>query len=59
MSDSKSNDGLGFFGALFLVFLALKLTGYVTWSWWWIAAPLWAPFIVLVLVISLIAMSRQ
>lgn len=28
-------------GLLFLVFLALKLTGTVTWSWWWITAPLW------------------
>jgi len=26
---------------VFLVFLALKLTGSIDWSWWWIAAPLW------------------
>ncbi|AWN05833.1 hypothetical protein SEA_PRIAMO_71 [Mycobacterium phage Priamo] len=29
--------------ALFLVFLVLKLTDYVDWSWWWISAPLWIP----------------
>ena len=28
---------------LFIVFLVFKLTGYVTWSWWWVTAPLWAP----------------
>lgn len=30
---------------LFLIFLVLKLTGYIDWSWWWITAPLWIPFI--------------
>jgi hypothetical protein len=29
---------------LFLVFLALKLTGSIAWSWWWVTAPLWGPF---------------
>ena len=28
---------------LFLVFLILKLTGTIDWSWWWITAPLWIP----------------
>lgn len=26
---------------LFLVFLILKLTNVISWSWWWITAPLW------------------
>lgn len=26
---------------LFLTFLILKLTGVITWSWWWVTAPLW------------------
>ena len=28
---------------LFTVFLVAKLAGWVTWSWWWVAAPLWIP----------------
>ena len=28
---------------LFAIFLVLKLTGYIGWSWWWITAPLWIP----------------
>lgn len=31
---------------LFVVFLVLKLTGYIAWSWWWITAPLWGGFLV-------------
>lgn len=26
---------------LFVVFLILKLTGVISWSWWWVTAPLW------------------
>ena len=28
---------------LFLIFLVLKLTNTIDWSWWWVTAPLWLP----------------
>lgn len=41
---------IGFPGALFIVFLILKLTGVIAWSWWWITSPLWViPLIYLIL----------
>lgn len=43
---------------LFIVFLVLKLCNIITWSWWWITAPLWVPAIICVglfLVIVIIA----
>ncbi len=42
MSDNKTTGGMNFLGWLGLLFIALKLTGYITWSWWWVTAPLWA-----------------
>ena len=36
--------GIGFFEALALIFIVLKLTGTITWSWWWVLAPIWIPF---------------
>lgn len=36
---------------LFIVFLILKLTGEITWSWWWVTAPLWIPFALAIVVI--------
>lgn len=36
---------MGFFGGLALLFIALKLTGVVSWSWLWVLAPLWTPFV--------------
>lgn len=48
MSDTKvvQKGGVGLFGWMFLIFLTLKLTGYIGWSWWWVTAPLWGPLAV-------------
>ena len=32
---------IGFFGLLGIVFICLKLIGYIDWSWWWVTMPLW------------------
>jgi hypothetical protein len=45
MSDSSSSSGISLYGMVFVVFLTLKLTGYITWSWWWVTAPLWGSFL--------------
>jgi hypothetical protein len=39
---------VGFPGLLTLLFVALKLTSFVTWSWAWVTAPLWLPLAVLI-----------
>lgn len=35
--------GIGLDVILFIVFLILKLTGHIDWSWWWVTSPLWIP----------------
>ena len=42
---SSSSGGIGFFGLLGILFIALKLTGYIDWSWWWVTAPLWGELV--------------
>jgi hypothetical protein len=49
--NSSSSSGVGFFGLLFIVLLALKLGGVIDWSWWWVFAPLWIVPILAVMVI--------
>jgi hypothetical protein len=39
--------GMGFFGWLTLLFVGLKLTGYISWSWWWVLAPTLVPVAIL------------
>ncbi len=42
---AQQSGGIGLGGALFLVFLVLKLTGVIGWSWWWVTAPIWIPLV--------------
>ena len=39
-------SGVGFLGILTLIFITLKLLGKITWSWWWVLAPIWIPFVI-------------
>lgn len=40
-NSTTQSGGIGFLGLLTIVFITLKLTGYIDWSWWWVLAPLW------------------
>lgn len=50
----NSIDGVTLFGTytgtlgynLQLIFLVLKLTNLISWSWWWVLAPMWIFFLV-------------
>jgi len=52
-ASSSSSGGIGFTGALTILFIALKLTGVIDWSWLWVFSPLWisALFFILMLVL--------
>ena len=57
---NAASGGIGFFGALTILFIGLKLTHVINWSWWWVFAPLWIPVGVyswLLIAIFLIAVS--
>lgn len=47
-NQTASSSGIGFFGALFLVFLILKLADKIQWSWWWVTSPLWIPISIVI-----------
>jgi hypothetical protein len=53
-TSNNSSNGLGLGTILFLIFMVLKLTHVIDWSWWWVTAPLWIP-ISIVGIIGLIA----
>jgi hypothetical protein len=35
------SGGIGLGGVLLCIFIALKLTGHIAWSWWWVLSPIW------------------
>ena len=55
----NNTGGIGFFGLLTLIFITLKLTNYIDWSWWWVLAPLWIPIVlVLLFILTFIAIAK-
>jgi hypothetical protein len=51
---------IGVLGGLLILFIALKLFGAITWSWWWVASPLWigAALYVVAVVVAVIGEVR-
>jgi membrane protein YdbS with pleckstrin-like domain len=63
-SSSSSSGGIGFTGLLTIVFIVLKLTKYIDWSWWWVLSPIWigaaiALVFVLVAVLAVIVAEKM
>lgn len=54
MSENTQNNGIGFFGLLGILFIGLKLAGFITWSWIWVLAPIWIPIILVIIILVVI-----
>jgi len=52
--DYQTAAGLSLPMVVFMVFLILKLTDLIGWSWWWVTSPLWivAGFFILVAIVT-------
>ena len=47
-SSSSSSGGLSFTGALTILFIGLKLTHVINWSWWWVLSPIWISALIVI-----------
>jgi hypothetical protein len=56
MSNNNNNTqgGIGLGMILFLIFMTLKLTGDITWSWWYVTLPLWGPLLVVIVILAVV-----
>ena len=52
-TNTTTRSGLSITTILFIVFLVLKLTNLIDWSWWWVTSPLWIPAIILIIIFGL------
>jgi len=41
VNTKSAESGFPFVSVLTIVFIVLKLTGTIGWSWWWVLSPLW------------------
>lgn len=53
---TKVEGSFPFLSILCLIFITLKLTGYITWSWWWVLAPIWIPISIIIVVFVIVGM---
>lgn len=66
MYEKTTGDGIEFCGVLTIVFIVLKLTKLISWSWLWVLAPIWIPlalgctiFLVWIIVVCLISLFEK
>lgn len=58
-NNNNTGGGMGLGTILFLIFLVLKLTNYIDWSWWWVSAPLWVTAILYIFIAIIMATYLQ
>lgn len=56
MANENTSNGIGVGTTLFIVFLILKLTNTIDWSWWWVTSPLWIPVALGIVILGVVGM---
>lgn len=51
MDNNTRSGGIGFTGLLGILFIGLKLTGYISWPWLWVLSPIWIPLVVMLAIL--------
>jgi len=49
-SSTTQTTGVSGTFLLGILFVGLKLTGYIGWSWWWVTCPFWGPVAIFLIV---------
>ena len=47
----SSSSGVEIPGLLGVLFVGLKLTGHIDWSWWLVTLPFWGGFVLVLLIL--------
>lgn len=51
---SSSSSGVSGLTLLTILFIGLKLTHYIDWPWKWVLAPVWAPVVIVAVILVLV-----
>lgn len=61
MKKAAAGTSIGLLDLLLVLFVGLKLTGYIDWSWWWVLSPILIPlglvgaFVLIFLILHVVA----
>ena len=53
------NSGMGFISVLTLIFIVLKLTNNISWSWIWVLSPIWITTVLLIIIFAVIMIGGR
>ena len=53
------NSGMGFISVLTSIFVVLKLTNNISWSWIWVLSPIWISIILIILIFGIILVAGR
>lgn len=56
-SSSSSSSGIGFPGLLTIVFIVMKLTGYIDWPWVWVVSPIWISLLIIFAMLAVFGLA--
>jgi uncharacterized protein (DUF983 family) len=54
--NSNTSNGVSLSTVVFVVFLILKLTKVIDWSWLWVTSPLWIPLGIVLIILAIIGL---
>ena len=52
--DGANHVSLGFLDVLTLIFITLKLTDVINWSWWAVLSPIWIQLVLLIITVIIL-----
>ena len=58
-NNSSGSGGIGFCGLLTILFIALRLTGFISWSWLWVVSPIWLYLAFWLILLILVTILRD
>lgn len=56
--NSTTSGGIGFTSLLTIVFIVLKLTNVINWTWWWVLFPIYMPLTIGIIILLILALIR-
>lgn len=56
---NNQSGGIGFTGALTIIFIVLKLTNNINWSWWWVLSPIWISILLVIFILLIIYLINE
>lgn len=59
MKNEKNNSRIGFMELLCLLFITLKLMGFIDWSWLWVLSPIWISMTLMAVITVIIVLVEK